>query len=67
MAQVELCIEFRLGRAQWRGSPDGIIWTPWSALHSPDQKIRAPGLKFAQARVEINGQWHTSKIETWPE
>jgi hypothetical protein len=46
---------------QWRGSDDGIVWTPWNTLHSARQPVDHH--LYYQARVFIDGQWITSQIE----
>jgi len=52
-------------RMQWRGSDDGIVWSPWSVLAQLHQKI--PFHKFVQGRIWVDGEWFTSPVDTYPE
>lgn len=54
-------------RMQWRGSPDGIAWGPWNALHAIDEKVYVdPDVKFCQARIWIEDGWCTTPVTWWP-
>lgn len=55
----------RVGRMQWRGSPDGIVWGPWSALTHLEMLLPGGPYFAVQARIWAAGQWHTSPIETY--
>jgi len=50
-----------VGPMQWRGSDDGIRWTPWHSLLALTQKV--PRYFYYQGRVLIDGHWRISKIE----
>lgn len=55
----------RIGRMQWRGSPDGIVWGPWSALTHLTMLLPGGPYFAVQARIWAGGEWHTSPIETY--
>ena len=50
-----------IGPMQWRGSDDGIRWTPWHSLLAINQKVDR--YFYYQARILIDGRWRVSKIE----
>lgn len=60
-----VCLErtapVKIGRMQWRGSDDGITWSPWHALLSLSQQV--PWYFYYQGRIEVDGRWRVSKIE----
>lgn len=53
----------RKQRAQWRGSPEGLTWTPWWPL--TDRIMTVPDRLFLkQVRVWIDGEWRYSPVGT---
>jgi hypothetical protein len=55
----------QVGRMQWRGSPDGIVWGPWSPLTHLTMLLPGGPYFAVQARLRMNSEWHTSPIETY--
>jgi hypothetical protein len=55
----------QVGRMQWRGSPDGIVWGPWSTLTHLTMLLPGGPYFAVQARIRAGGKWHTSPIETY--
>jgi hypothetical protein len=49
-------------QAQWRGSEDGLRWTPWYQMTSPIMTV--PCCLVYQVRVKIDGEWSLSPIGT---
>lgn len=61
VTSLERTAPVKIGRMQWRGSDDGITWSPWRALLSLSQKV--DWYWYYQGRVEVDGRWCVSKIE----
>jgi hypothetical protein len=55
----------RAGYMQWRGSPDGIVWGPWSILTYIEMPLPCGSYFAVQARIWHDGddKWYTSPIE----
>lgn len=49
-------------QAQWRGSDDGISWTPWYPMTSAIMTV--PCCLVYQVRVKVSGEWQLSQIGT---
>ena len=51
--------ELGIQKAQWRGSFEGLCWTPWYPL--PSTVITMPFyVPIKQVRVMIDGEWRYS-------
>jgi hypothetical protein len=51
--------ELRAQKAQWRGSPEGLTWTPWMPMTSTIMSV-PKRLLLKQVRVWIDGEWSYS-------
>lgn len=49
-------------KAQWRGSDDGMTWTPWYPMPHPIMTV--PCCLVYQVRVMVKGEWQLSPIGT---
>jgi hypothetical protein len=54
------------GRMQWRGSHDGIVWTPWSVL-THLHMILPEKFLFVHGRLWVDGAWCTSPVSGYDE
>ena len=45
---------------QWRGSNDGIVWSPWAELL--DVRELLPPYEYYQGRILVDGKWRVSMM-----